>query len=811
MYLRKTLILLTSLAFISLVSACDSAEERAEKHYQQGLELLQEGDVDRALVEFRNVFELNGKHHDARLAYARAVQAQGKYQEAYSQFLRFVEFYPEELDGRRELAEMALQAQNWDEAERHIKVAAEIAPDDPRVRVVLNTLAYKNALQSNDKEAQRKAVADAMVLKEELPDSIFPRRIIIDGLLQAGDERGALKELDEALATNKTDLNLYRIRLTLLNQLGESDAVEAQLIEMIKIFPDNLEARQTLVRWYLSRKELDKAERFLRQLAATGGDAGKADLIRFLMSTKGIPAAKEELDRIIASGDNPDFYRSLRAGLNFDEGKPDEAIAELENVLASAEPSDQTRNIKVALARIRWATGNLVGARELIEQVLTEDATQLEALKLKAGWLIDADQTDEAIILLRQALDQSPQDAQIMTLMARAYERDGSRDLMGEMLSLAVEASNSAPAESMLYARFLMSDQKDLPAEGILVNALRLAPNNLQILGMLGDVYLRLKDWPRATQIVDTLDGLEGPQAESMAKNLKLALLQAQEHGDEVMRFLEDLEKDGDNKLQVQVAIIRTHIANNRLDEAMKATDEALAEFPDNPGLRAIRGRLLESTGQPDQAIAIYRQLLAENDQREALWRELYAVLRRAGKPAEADQALADGLAAIPNAATLKWIKASLLEQANDIDGAIAIYEELYAQDSNSLIIANNLASLLANNRTDAESLERAYVIARRLRATKQPAFQDTYGWIAYRRGDYDEALSHLEPAANAGLKDASVHYHLGMVYAALTRPDEANKQFQIALDLTGDNPDLPLNKQIHAAMDKLKAPPSSD
>jgi len=31
------------------LSACDSAQQRAEKHYQSGIALLEQGDVDRAL------------------------------------------------------------------------------------------------------------------------------------------------------------------------------------------------------------------------------------------------------------------------------------------------------------------------------------------------------------------------------------------------------------------------------------------------------------------------------------------------------------------------------------------------------------------------------------------------------------------------------------------------------------------------------------------------------------------------------------------------------------------------------------------
>ena len=60
-------------------------------------------------------------------------------------------------------------------------------------------------------------------------------------------------------------------------------------------------------------------------------------------------------------------------------------------------------------------------------------------------------------------------------------------------------------------------------------------------------------------------------------------------------------------------------------------------------------------------------------------------------------------------------------KQKGDIDGAIAAYEALYAADSGSPVLANNLASLLASYRDDPASLERAFAIARRLRGTDVP------------------------------------------------------------------------------------------
>jgi len=120
------------------------------------------------------------------------------------------------------------------------------------------------------------------------------------------------------------------------------------------------------------------------------------------------------------------------------------------------------------------------------------------------------------------------------------------------------------------------------------------------------------------------------------------------------------------------------------------------------------------------------------------------------------------------------------------IEGAIAIYEALYARNSGSIVIANNLASLLGTYREDADSLERAWVVARRFRDTDVPAMQDTYGWIEHRRGNSREALSYLEAAAAGLPEDPLVQYHLGRAYLALDRRAEALAHFQRAVTLAG-------------------------
>ena len=74
---RRLLPLGTALIFVATLAACQSAEEQAESHYQSALELLEQGDLDRAIVEFRNTFQDNPRHKEARLAFASMMADRG--------------------------------------------------------------------------------------------------------------------------------------------------------------------------------------------------------------------------------------------------------------------------------------------------------------------------------------------------------------------------------------------------------------------------------------------------------------------------------------------------------------------------------------------------------------------------------------------------------------------------------------------------------------------------------------------------------------------------------------------------------------
>lgn len=804
MTFRKTVTALALACALAMLAACDSSEERAEAHFQKGLSYLTAGDVDRALVEFRNVFKLNGRHKEARRTYAEAERGRGRTREAFAQYLRLVEDYPGDLDALKALADIAAQSGDWAAAQKHVTVALALAPQDTTLLAIRAVADYGRATETSDVTAMLNSARTARDLRPILPDNLMLRRVIIDDLMRAEDFDAAMTELDSAIELAPKDRTLLAQRLSIHAARGNDAAVEAGLRDMMGRFPDAPEMRSALVRWHVLRKELDKAEAVLRD----GIDAASTDptpvlnLVRFLAEQRGADVAIGELDRNIASGERVEVFRSARAGFLFDLGRRDEAIADMETILQTATPSDDTRRIKVGLARMLVAEGNAVGARALVEEVLAEDSGEVEALKLKAAWLILDDQVGDAIAILRRALDNNPRDASVMTMMAQAYERDGNRDLLREMLSQAVIASNRGPEESLRHAQLLISEGKLLTAESVLIDSLRIAPGNVMILVPLGQLYLQLQDWPRAETVAAALEALSEPAATAAAAGLRAEIFGGRQQTDEAIGYLQSLVDRGEGGLNAKIAIIRSHLANGQNDKALSYAAALRAESPEDPDVRFIEASVQALTGNGPVAEAAYRTLVEADQTRVPVWMALFRqVATDPARSAEAGTLIDRALAANPGSGELKWAKAGLLERSGDIEGAIAVYEALYKENSANPIVANNLASLLSSHRGDEDSLARAEVIARRLRGSTVAPYQDTFGWIAYQRGHFEDAVSELEKAAAGLPEDPTVQYHLAIAYLALDRRDEALAQFHKVTALADADDNRPA---VIAARDEI-------
>lgn len=799
----------------SILAACDSSEDRAEEHYQSAVELVEKGDNERAVVELRNALQLDRQHTDARRLFAVIAEENGNIQSAYGHLLAVVEMEPEDLVARQQLAELAVRTQNWDQAERHgrflIEAQAEGSAELPeRTEVVTLALNFREAVLADDASRIRELVTEAESLYEKYPGNEVIERLLIEGYMRDGRQDDALEVIDVAVEEREKDRRLYDMRLAILSGQQDEAAIEDELKRMLEVFPDDPEVRSNLVRLYIATGRYEDAENFMRSLIdeSEAGLGALVSLVAFLRETEGIETALAELQSAIDARETPEpQLLALRAGLRFDLGERDEAIAEMESLLEKEENSELRLGWKVALAKMLQTTGNDVGARKHVEEVLATDPVNPAAVKMQAEWQIAADEIEAAISSLRGALDQAPEDPEILLLLSRAHARAGETELAEEMLSLAVDASNYAIEPSLAYARQLLAAENYRSAEDVLVNALRNRGNDVRLLETLGGLYLAEEDYARASQVENTLRRMENDLATRTADTLKVQILNRREGRDSAVSYLEGLVADSEDDIAARIALIRARLASGENEAALElARNFAEDQGADTPEGRLVLAAALLATGNLEEAEAKLQEVVEATPENVRAWTQLLRVENAQGKTDEARATMEAGLQANPGAPDLLWAKASMAEAEGDIDAAIEIYEGLYEDLSGSVVVANNLASLLATYRDDEESLERAYTVARRLRGTEVPPFQDTYGWILYRRGDVEEAISYLEPAAEGLPNDPIVQYHLGRALRDAGREEEALAAFRRALDVAPEGDDRQQIADARAAVEDLEA-----
>ena len=238
-------------------------------------------------------------------------------------------------------------------------------------------------------------------------------------------------------------------------------------------------------------------------------------------------------------------------------------------------------------------------------------------------------------------------------------------------------------------------------------------------------------------------------------------------------------------------------------DKAIALLQDAIKANPANAEAYVLLGSIQQTNNAPAQAVQSYKAAISAQPKDSSGYQALAGLYLIQNNISEAQDVIHSGLSEQPDSTPLHLMLANTFELKQDYDAAIAEYELMLKTNTGSLVATNNLASLLADYKTDKASLERAQSLAASLRKSPVPQFKDTLGWVSYRNGDYKDAVSLLEEAAAALPHRALIHYHLGMTYIATGQLTKASEQLNAALKQA---PSADLKSKIEAALKKTNS-----
>ncbi len=131
---------------------------------------------------------------------------------------------------------------------------------------------------------------------------------------------------------------------------------------------------------------------------------------------------------------------------------------------------------------------------------------------------------------------------------------------------------------------------------------------------------------------------------------------------------------------------------------------------------------------------------------------------------------------------------ALLYERTKDFAQARDAYEKVLSINPDFVSALNNLAYLYAERLND---LDKGYNLARKARdlRAQDPMVGDTLGWVLYKRGDYQQALTILQESAEKLADNPEVQFHLGMTAYMMGQTDLARVALQKAANAEKDFP----------------------
>jgi tetratricopeptide (TPR) repeat protein len=136
-----------------------------------------------------------------------------------------------------------------------------------------------------------------------------------------------------------------------------------------------------------------------------------------------------------------------------------------------------------------------------------------------------------------------------------------------------------------------------------------------------------------------------------------------------------------------------------------------------------------------------------------------------------------------PNDSQGDVILATLEESRGNASGAMDYYKKALAIQPDNAVAQNNLAFLMLENGQDVDmALSLAESARRTLPHSTNTA--DTLAWAYYHKGLYDSARTLLEDAEKTNPNDASIQYHLGMVYNKMGNKANAVDHLKKAVSL---------------------------
>lgn len=620
--------------------------------------------------------------------------------------------------------------------------ARELAPNnlDNRLRLARVFISVGRVTEASQ---------EAMTVLQQSPGNGEALRVLIEAARVPEEIDRAEQQLLKSPDRDSGSFQMASADLAL--RKGDLASAERAVGQALDLDPKSSSSHLAMATVRLLQKDLARSEEEFKT-AADLAPARSGTRLRYAEFKKQVGAVDQA--RIILmeiTRQTPDYFPAwcLLSQIALGEKKYDESLKLLENVFNRDPENLDARFVRTDALLAKGDARQAVKELELLDQNYP-DAPLIKD-RLARAYLRN-NNPSQALAAAKQAVALKPEYTEAILLVGELNLRAGdTQSAATAMEALLKKRPNLAPAQSLLAGAY-------------------------QSLGRLDDSVAVIRDQIKAA-----------PQAPDAYFRLGLILRQ-QKKSDEARRAFEKVLELSPGNLPSIDQLVELEIAKRDFAGAMQIIRPELEKTPEIAGAHFLEGKIYAAQGDLDRAEAALVKALELDPNFSSAYDLLISSYVAANKLPQAVKELEAFLSKSPNNPSALMTLGQIGEKMKDYPKARDAYERLLSTTPENAEAMNNLAYLYSEKLNE---LDKAYELARKARALQpaSPVISDTFGWILYKQGKYQEALTLLRESTGK-LRDApEAQFHFGMTSYMMGETEAARAALQRAANATSDFP----------------------
>ena len=624
---------------------------------------------------------------------------------------------------------MAYSLGEYDQAELVLRKYLAAVPNDVRGMALLGAV---NFSQSNLNQAES-------FLSQAVRNNVggsATNRLLAETRLRLNKPGEALGALSDP-AADESDPALMALFGRAELGLGNTDSALEYFEKGAAGVADSPVVGMSIAAGFLAAGQVERAIEVLNEIPAERDELYRREVLLIaahLTSENKAAALKVAGDLLDSNADDPAAY-SIVASLHQSLGNISSARTALEEALLI---DNSHRPSLLALSRIEIESGNEVRAEQLLRKILSGDKAHIPSLITLSDLYQRQDRLPELNSILTAAIDADPSALSLRLLLIRALTSGGDEASARQ----AIEAARLRfPDEPRLIHAEAMTQVREGDTEGALQNlrrAVDLLPGNANFQFDLASLSFAAGDTDGALEAI---------------KRYRNAV------------------PDNRRGLAMHVSIL---IRRQDFAAARREVDRFEVRFSDTSTVtETLKGDIEFAAGNSELAATHFESAAEGRLTRSLALRLTRAYQQASTGSSQAVAALERWLEIEPEDVEIRRMLGQLLELQGRPEEAIAQYEELLGSGSNDPVVLNNLAwhYFRAGNSKAAELAARAYELS-----PDNGSIVDTYGWILFRQGEYDEAIALLQRAALLSPENPEIQFHLAAAEVRIGDVEKARR-----------------------------------